>query len=87
MASEVLLPPWSLDLVPDQGGSQPHNERVVDAIEALTPKQREVIDGLFFERLTERPLARRLGITQQQVNRRKQRALRRMRRYLEDDRS
>ena len=84
MVAEQLLPPWMLDTLPIQGGSQPHLDYVVDAIEALSPRQREVIEALFFERLTERPLAKRLGLSRNTIKTHKHRALANLKRELED---
>jgi len=81
--NEVLTPPWLLDTMPSQDGSQPHDNRVVDAVEALTPRQREVIEGLFFERASQSALARRWGISRQSVSVTRRRALANLRRALE----
>lgn len=73
--------------MPAQGGSLPHHDTVVDAIEALSPRQREVIEGLFYERLSERQLAKRMGLSNYAFWSHKHRAYQRLRRVLEDDRS
>ena len=84
LAVERPLPSWVLDTMPAQSGSQPHLDYVIDAIEALAPRQREVIEALFFERLTERPLARRLGLSRNTIKTHKRRALTNLKRELED---
>lgn len=84
VAAEQLLPPWALDIMPAQGDSQPHLERVLDAVESLPRRQREVIEALFWERLTERPLARRMGLSRNTVKTHKRRAIATLRRALED---
>lgn len=54
-----------------------------DAIEnELTPRQREVLLMQFFERLSGREIARRLGITPSTVTRTQQRAKERLRKSL-----
>lgn len=46
-------------------------ERVRDAVrDALTPKQREVVEAYFFEGLSQGEIARRLSISQQVVQKR-----------------
>lgn len=83
LAEAYLLPPWVLDTMPAQGGSQPHLERVVDAIEHLSRCQREVIEAVFYERISQAALGRRRGVSRQSVSVTYHRALNNLRRSLE----
>lgn len=63
----------------------PQRRKLCDAVRdavatSLTSKQREVVEGYFFEGLSQGQLASRLGITQQVVNKRLYGAQRRGRR-------
>lgn len=44
-----------------------HYDAVVDALEALLPVQRTILEGLFWERLSHRKLAKRLGVDESTV--------------------
>ena len=57
---------------------------LVDVIETLTPKQQEVVNAIFWERVTQPALADRLGINQSNVSRRLSRAMAVIRKALED---
>lgn len=49
----------------------------------LSPRQRQVVEGVFYERLSQAELARRLGVNRSTVCRTLHRAAERMRRCLE----
>lgn len=55
------------------------------SMEALTDKQRRVIELRFFENLTQREAARRMGVSQMSVSRAERGALELLRRELEND--
>lgn len=86
MAEPQLLPPWMLDTMPAQGGAPTHDDRVLDALESLTLRQQQVLNGIFYERLSERQLARELGLARTTVATHKHRALLKLREMLGDDR-
>ena len=54
-------------------------DRVVDALDCLTPRQRELVDVLYWERLTQSQVARRWGVSRQAVHATLRRAKRRLR--------
>lgn len=83
LAAERLTPPWLLDAMPSQGGVPPHLDRVVDAIEQLSARQRETIEAVFYERISQAELGRRRGVSRQSVNVTFHRALANLRRSLE----
>lgn len=83
MATERLTPPWLLDTMPSQGGVPSHLDHVVDAIERLSTCQREVVEAVFYERISQAALARRRGVTRQSVSVTLRRALANLRRSLE----
>jgi DNA-directed RNA polymerase specialized sigma24 family protein len=70
--------------MPSQGGSQPHLDYVVDAVEALRPHQREVIEALFYERISAATLAKRRSVHRSTVTRTRDRALANLERGLRD---
>lgn len=56
---------------PDAGADDERARAVRRAVEeALSPKQREVVEAYFFEGLSEPEIARQLGIAQQVVHKR-----------------
>ena len=55
------------------------------AIEALDERQQAVIRGLFFDNLSQREVARRMGISQMTVSRIERQALRQMRKQIFND--
>lgn len=52
------------------------------AVELLTPTQRLVIEGIFWERVSQAELARREHVSQQAIAHRKRRAIQSLRRTL-----
>ena len=58
-------------------------QRLYRALEQLNPEDRLLIDKLFFESVTERELAARLHISQQAVNKRKKRLLKKLREIIQ----
>ncbi len=74
-----------IDLIPGPDDTEREAEdRVTLAgiVAALTPAQRKVIRGLAVQGLTERMVARLLGVSQATVNRTKRSALKRIKSYL-----
>lgn len=47
----------------------PRDQQVADAVDSLSPKQREVINGLWYERASYRTIASRLGVDARTVQR------------------
>jgi RNA polymerase sigma factor (sigma-70 family) len=76
-------PAW-IEALPDVAPSRDADgyAQLVDIIEALPPTQLVVINGLYWERVTQGQLAARLGVSQQALSRRHARALERIRRSL-----
>ncbi|MEP7121563.1 MAG: sigma-70 family RNA polymerase sigma factor [Byssovorax sp.] len=63
-------PLWAQDDAPDEPRAQ-LRDAVRDAVaRSLTEKQREVVEAYFFEGLSQGDIARRLGISQQVVQKR-----------------
>ncbi len=58
-------------------------ELMKDIVESLPARERDCIEALFWERISQHELARRWGCHQKNVWRVKERALRRIRRRLE----
>lgn len=58
-------------------------ERLYTALELLTEKERELIKALFFDELTEREVARVLGISQPAVHKQKNKILKKLKVFLE----
>lgn len=79
--------PWApawLDARSPTLGRGPHKASLIEIIDRLPPKQREVIEGLFWERVSNATLARRFGVTREAIRRRKTRAMANIRREMED---
>ncbi len=53
-----------------------------DALSSLAPTERDLIDALFYAGMTEREYASQIGISQKNVNTRKQRILDKLRAFL-----
>ena len=77
-------PAW-LDALPAVTPPVQHdgNGHLQDVIEQLPATQLVVINGIYWERISQARLARRLGVSQQAVGRRHARALARIRRTLD----
>lgn len=60
------------------------NEELHNALEQLKDRDREIITELYFNDLTERELAKRLGIKQQTLNERKKRILKDLKKVLKN---
>jgi RNA polymerase sigma factor (sigma-70 family) len=58
------------------------SERLWQALNSLKPDERALIEALFYERLTEREYGARIGLSQKNVNKRKQKILAKLREYL-----
>ena len=59
-------------------------ERLYAALASLTEKERSLINALFFDEMTEREVARILGISQPAVHKQKNRILKKLKLFLED---
>lgn len=73
-----------MDALPAVAPASHHDgyDLLCDAIDALPASQRDVINGLYWERLSQGMLARRLGVKQQAISRRHARAVATIRRTL-----
>ena len=58
-------------------------ERLYAALELLTEKERNLIKALFFDELTEREVARVLGVSQPAVHKQKNKILKKLKVFLE----
>lgn len=58
-------------------------EEVHEALVQLTEKERQLIDALYFQELTERDAAAMLGISQPAVHKQKMRILKKLKNFLE----
>lgn len=58
-------------------------ERLYAALELLTEKERSLINALFFDEMTEREVARVLGISQPAVHKQKNKILKKLKVFLE----
>lgn len=58
-------------------------ERLYDALKLLTEKERSLINALFFDDMTEREVARVLGISQPAVHKQKNKILKKLKVFLE----
>jgi RNA polymerase sigma factor (sigma-70 family) len=78
-------PSW-LDALASQQAKGYHGvyDIVVDAIDGLTDKQRDAVNGVFWERLTQEEVGRRYGVTQRAISYRVARAMKQIRKALED---
>jgi DNA-directed RNA polymerase specialized sigma24 family protein len=76
-------PAW-IEALPDvtPPGDDDGYAQLIEIVEALPPTQLVVINGLYWERVSQGLLAQRLGVSQQAVGRRHGRALARIRRAL-----
>lgn len=98
----ALLPPVSLDAAPPEGelgiaetlGTEERGfldfenaDGIRRSMEALTPRQREVIELRFFENLSQREAARRLGVSQMSVSRAERGALEALRQNMEPEKN
>lgn len=75
LAPDIERVPCGAGLWQQDCSISPERERVLDALrtavqESLTPKQREAVELFFFEGLSQGDIARRLGVTQQVVQKR-----------------
>lgn len=83
-AEEACLPPRSLEdggrpvFAPGQPGAEDSLDLAL-ALARLEPRERAIIQGRYFEELTQQEVAARLGISQSQVSRLEQKALARLR--------
>ena len=59
-------------------------ERLYAALASLTEKERSLINALFFDEMTEREVARILGISQPAVHKQKNRILKKLKLFLEN---
>lgn len=82
---EVSLEAYGADAA---GETPPFEDRLIEsmmlerAIASLTDDERDLIDALFFEGMTEREYAAKIGIAQKNVNARKQRILEKLKTFL-----
>lgn len=74
---------WASRELPGEGPDRTVRERVREAIDALPATERNVVNGIFYERTSRRELARRLGRSRADVERTLRKALRRLRGKLE----
>lgn len=58
-------------------------DRVQEALTYLTEKERELISALFFQEMTEREYAQRIGVSQPAVHKQKNRILEKLKKFLE----
>jgi len=79
---EIPLPPEVLERIPRNHFHQ--RRRISLPLEILSPRQKTVIEGLFFEGVSEEELARRLNISRSSVRIHRDRALEKLRRVLEN---
>lgn len=63
--------------------TQIRNVALYRALRTLSQEERAIIGMIFFRGMTETEVGKKLGVSQMTVNRRKRRALRKMRDYLE----
>ena len=80
---EWATSPTILDALPSMASRFGDSyEEVVDAIEALPPRQREAIELRFWGRMTQKQIALQWGVTQQTVSYHERRARKRLQEVL-----
>lgn len=72
---EEMLPTPDIACVEDVAIAHILQERLHQCLELLPPQDRELIQALYFEELSERQLAKRTGIPQRTINDRKRRVI------------
>lgn len=77
---ELPLDPHIFEVVDfhGDGDTLEHRSKVVDALDELPPELQDVLNGVFWERKSQRALARSLGISRAEVQRRYHTALGRL---------
>jgi RNA polymerase sigma factor (sigma-70 family) len=80
--TEFPRDPSLLDALPSEDSSPGSLDAVIDAVEALPERQREVIELRFWARMSQQQVANQLGLTQQTVDYHEKRALEALREVL-----
>lgn len=79
---EEMIPDQVSEGVEDQAVSRIMKEKLHECITLLSEEEQALIRTLFFEESTERELAQALGISQKAVNKRKKKAIEKLRRLM-----
>lgn len=78
---EIPMPLWLLEAcmqTQPQRRSVPHDPRVLDALDKITPQEHDIINALYWEGISEHEYARRCGVSAPTIGRRHRSALKKL---------